>query len=239
MKNLKQSFSLVSLTLLLSVSLAPPSYSLDFPDTGDRGAPSSTAGGGTRGGWCDAGSAWWDETSLFALVPKNNVSTFVGDKASLWIHLGPIFSQKRAELFVQHAQTKEVVYRQELTLGAFDSNLIMQLDLPAIQQESGEPLLNKNEEYSWEFAVICDSGDRARDYYINGLMQPVEADAALSAQLANADSAEVKAELYANAGIWQETMMLAQELSESQPDLLTALLASVGLETSLAQSLSQ
>lgn len=238
MKNLKQSFSLVSLTLLLSVSLVPPSYGLDFPDTGDRGAPSSTAGGGTRGGWCDLESAWWDETSLFALVPKNNVSTFAGDQASLWIHLGPIFSQKRAEIFVQHAQTREVVYRQELTLEAFDYNHVMQIDLPAIQQESGEPLLNKNEEYSWEFAVICDEGDRARDYYINGLMQPVEPDAALSAQLATANS-EVKAELYANAGIWQETMMLAQELSDSQPDLLTELLASVGLETSLAQSLSQ
>jgi len=222
----RTTYYVLGLTALLWANVAASSYALNFPDTGDRGAPSSTAGGGTRGGWCEEDITWAD-TSLFALVPKNNVSTFAGEQASLWIHMAAGLSQNRAEIFVQNAQTHEVVYQKEMTLESFETNHTMQLNLPATNA-SGEPLLNADQTYKWEFAVICDDGDRARDYYINGLIQPITAEATLSAQLATA-SIQDRAELYANAGIWQETLMIARQLEDTQPTLLAELLASVDL----------
>jgi len=215
-------------TIAFSGLMSLPSHALEFPDTGDRGAPSSTAGGGTRGGWCEEDWAW-TETSLLALAPKNNVITFSGDQAFLRIHAASIFNQKTAEIFVQNAATKAVVYEAQLTIDTVEPGQFVEVVLPATTT-SGAPLLEKGELYTWEFAVICNTGDRARDYYINGLLEPVEVATALSAQLETA-SLEEQAELYASAGIWQETLMIAEQLRVSDPTLLPELLRSVGLDS--------
>ena len=208
-----------------------PGYALEFPDTGDRGAPSSTAGGGTRGGWCET-EATWDDTSLFALVPKNNVSTFAADQATLWIQAAPMFHQSQAEIFIQNAETREVVYQARMTLDDIESGGIVKVNLPATKA-SGEPLLEPGQMYSWEFAVICSSGDRTQDYFINGLLEQVTISPALAAQLETADM-ETQAALYADAGIWQETLMLAEQLQSTLPNLLPELLQSVGLDMQTA-----
>lgn len=212
----------------MAASLAMPSvgYALEFPDTGDRGAPSSTAGGGTRGGWCEENVTWAD-TSLQALAPKNNVITFAGDQASLWLHASDIFEQKTAEIFVQNADTQAVIYEAQLQLEGLEPGKLIKVDLPATTA-TGEPLLEKGKTYTWEFAIICSTGDRTQDYYVNGLLEPVEIETELSAKLETA-SPEEQAELYASAGIWQETLMLAEQLSPSMPMLLPELLRSVGL----------
>ncbi|MEL7226035.1 MAG: DUF928 domain-containing protein [Cyanobacteria bacterium P01_D01_bin.36] len=219
--------------LLANMAVALPSHAVDFPDTGDRGAPSSTAGGGTRGGWCE-GEMAWDENSLIPMVPKNNVSTFAGEQASLWIVAAPEFSHRRAEIFVRNAQTNEVVYIEEDTLGDLTDAPVIQVDLPAVAA-TGEPLLKADESYFWEFAVICNSGAREHDYYVRGLMQPVDTSAALVEQLDTATTEE-QVELYAGAGIWQETLSTAIQLAESNPELLADLLTSVGLDEVLTHS---
>ena len=214
------------LTLLASSTLTP-AQAIEFPDTGDRGAPSSTAGGGTRGGWCEEEITWAD-TSLLALAPKNNVITFAGDQASLWLHSSDIFENRTAEIFVQDAQTKDVIYETQLQLEGLEPGKFIKVDLPSTAA-TGAPLLEKGKLYTWEFAIICSTGDRTQDYFVNGLLEYVTPSPELTTHLATATPAE-KAELYANAGIWQETLMLAEQLSTAMPTLLPNLLKSVGLE---------
>lgn len=231
-QKLSSTFRVLSAVVLAAnIAGIVPAQALEFPDTGDRGAPSTTAGGGTRSGWCeddDIARAQGHDTMLTALVPKNNVITFAGEQASVWMYGTAGINQQSAEIFIQHADTREVVYQEQVVIEGLEAGGLIRVDLPTVKP-SGEALLAQDQMYSWEFAVICSSGDRALDYHINGMLQPVELDAKLTSQIETA-SPEEQAELYASAGIWQETLILAEQLSGSMPTLLPELLTSVGLE---------
>ncbi|MEL6815702.1 MAG: DUF928 domain-containing protein [Cyanobacteria bacterium J06598_3] len=229
------------LVMLLAHVVAPlPSYALEFPATGDRGAPERTAGGGTRGGLCEGGD--WMQQSIKALVPTNNVHTFVGDQASLWVHLLDGFEGKQAEIYVQDIRTQTAVYQEQMSLGEpYEASAavdysdyrtaseggIIQVDIPALTAE-GEPLLAVNQDYYWEFAIICNPNDRTQDYTVQGLMTRLALSNELSYSLANSP-AEQQAELYAEAGIWQETLAITQSLKPINNQLWADLLDSVGL----------
>ncbi|MEO0520746.1 MAG: DUF928 domain-containing protein [Cyanobacteria bacterium P01_A01_bin.116] len=220
--------------LLAAQLMAPmPGYSVEFPDAGDRGAPSRTAGGGTRGGLCEGGD--WMAQSIRALVPNNNVSTFVGDRASLWIYVADGFAQKTAEIYVQDPRTRQVVHQKQLSLAALGDGGILQLELPATDAE-GAPLLEKEQNYFWEFAIICNPDDRTQDYIVRGFINQMDVSSQLSDALATAAPEEQLA-LYAKAEIWQETVSLAIAQKASNPQLWKTLLASVGLESLAASPL--
>ncbi|MEO1623349.1 MAG: DUF928 domain-containing protein [Cyanobacteria bacterium J06632_3] len=209
-----------------------PGYSLEFPQTSDRGAPARTIGGGTRTDRCEASST----VPLMALVPHNNVSTFVGEQATLWMHIPSELTQKDAEIFIQDPQTREVVYQARLDLADVNTTGVIPISLPKVDS-SGATLLETNRAYFWEFAVICDPADRTRDHLAQGHIQQVEMSSELSANLANATTLHDKAVLYAEAEIWQETLGLASELRRQDPHLWTELLNSVGLEAVAEEAL--
>lgn len=218
------------LVMLLANVVAPlPSYALEFPDTGDRGAPGRTAGGGTRGGLCEGGD--WMQQSINALVPNNNVHTFVGDQASLLVHLASGFEGKHAEIYVQDIRTHTAVYQEQMPLSdlgemGYEGGII-QVDIPALTAD-GDPLLAVNQDYFWEFAIICNPNDRTQDYTVQGVMTRLELSEELSTLLAISPAAQ-QAELYAEAGVWQETLGIAKSLIPTDNQLWTELLDSVGL----------
>lgn len=222
------------LVMLLANVVAPlPSYALEFPDTGDRGAPERTAGGGTRGGLCEGGD--WMQQSINALVPNNNVHTFAGEQASLLVHLADGFEEKSAEIYVQDIRTQTAIYQEQMSLDAlaevggeeYGYGSIIQVNIPAISAD-GELLLAINQDYFWEFAIICNPNDRTQDYIVQGLMTRQQLSAEFSELLAE-QPAEHQAELYAEAGLWQETLAIAQSLRPTNTQLWTVLLDSVGL----------
>lgn len=215
--------------LAANLVIALPSQAVEFPSTGDRGAPSTTAGGGTRDGWCD--SSEWTPWSVKALVPENNVSTFAGDQASLWIHISPGFAQRPAELYIQNANTRERVYQQDIALASPEEDDILRMSLPS-HNEAGELLFETGQTYAWEFAVICDHSDRSRDYVIQGHLEKLPESPALIARLATATLQE-QAEIYAEAALWQETLQATEQLQTVAPSQWTELLASVGLDSLL------
>lgn len=220
--------------LAASLVIALPSQAVEFPSTGDRGAPSTTAGGGTRDGWCD--SSEWTPWSVKALVPENNVSTFAGDQASLWIHMSPGFAQRPAELYIQNADTRERVYQQDMALANPEEDDILRMSLPS-HNEAGELLFETGQTYAWEFAVICDHSDRSRDYVIQGHLEKLPENPELVARLATATLQE-QAEIYAEAVLWQETLQAAEQLQTVAPSQWTELLASVGLGSLLYEQSS-
>ncbi|MEO0769772.1 MAG: DUF928 domain-containing protein [Cyanobacteria bacterium J06649_4] len=207
--------------------IALPSQAVEFPSTGDRGAPSSTAGGGTRDGCWEEQS--FSSGSVVALVPENNVSTFASPQASLWIHLSDHLHQKSAELYVQNTNTRERVYSQNISLSTAVENDLLKLTLPETDA-SGNPLFEINQQYTWYFDVMCDETDRAQDYSLQGSFQRVTIAPALETRIESA-TLQTRAELYAEAALWQETLHSVEQLRIDRPEEWTELLNSVGLQS--------
>lgn len=224
--NIKRQWAIgLSSVIAMTLGLIQPTQAVEFPDAGDRGAPSRTAGGGTRGEWCEGGE--WSEWSARALVPSNNVSTFSSEQASLWLHVSESFNNKTAEVYVKDTVSHEAVYEQQIELNNLYDNSLVQVNLPELN-DAGTPLLKTERDYYWEFSIICDPDNRAQDYVVQGLLQRVEADAGLMATIREASPTQ-RVEEYANAGLWQETLQAAALLKEDQPNVWIELLSSVGL----------
>lgn len=223
------SMGIVGAGLLLPVL---PAYSLEFPSTGDRGAPSRTASGGTRSDRCQLPKG----TRLSAMVPSNNVSTFAGEQASLWIHTPAELSGEPAELFVKNAQTQEVVYQQQFPLAALEASRIVEIRLPASDAD-GKPLISSNQDYFWELAVICDVSDRARDHVVQGFVHNVEMSEPAAAAIASLSLSQQAAQ-YAAAEVWQETLDIALQLRAEDASFLSELLDSVGLSALSGEAVS-
>ncbi|MEM6452976.1 MAG: DUF928 domain-containing protein [Cyanobacteria bacterium P01_D01_bin.105] len=231
--NIKQRWALgLSSVVAVTLGLMQPTQAVEFPDAGDRGAPSRTAGGGTRGEWCEGGE--WSEWSARALVPSNNVSTFSSEQASLWLHVSESFNNKTAEIYVKDTVSHEAVYEQQIELDNLYDDSIVQVDLPELN-DAGMPLLKTERDYYWEFSIICDPGNRVQDYVVQGLLQRVEADAGLMATIRESSPVQ-QLEEYASAGLWQETLQTAALLKENQPHLWIELLSSVGLSRLAAET---
>lgn len=215
---------------LTTIVAALPGQAIEFPEMGDRGAPERTSGGGTRGDRCAADI----DDSIQALVPRNNVSTFAGPQAKLWLHMPAELTLHTAEVFVKHPDTHKVVYEYQTALPKLERDGLIELILPA-EKADGSPLIDDNQNYFWEFAIICDANDRARDRFIQGFLYKIASDEALDTQLDAAhrtveplpsDFGEFTLEMLASAGLWQDTLSLAIY----SPKDWNELLLSVGLE---------
>ena len=88
--------------------------------------------------------------------------------------------------------------------------------------------------YRWTFSLICQTRSRDDDIYVNGIIQRVGLTPELTAQLAEAESREIPT-IYANAGIWHETLSSLAQLRQDNPqdqaltDDWVRMLESVGL----------
>lgn len=213
--------------MVTTLTVALPSHALEFPQTSDRGAPARTGGGGVRGGGCTAP----DKTMLTALMPNNNVGTTIADSPTLFFYV-PKFSSKNAE-FLLVDENGDDVYQTKVNLPA--SSGVMRISLPE-QTSDGKPLLEAGKNYSWAFSIVCDAKDRTRDLITEGRVRRVPLNTELATALKTVNSDALKqAEIYAKAGIWQETLELAASIRQSNPQVWRDLLKSVGLEK-LAQA---
>lgn len=196
---------------------ALPIWALEFPPTTDRGAPSRTVGAGQRGN--DTCSVSTDQLPLMALVPPNNVSTLAGDQAVLFLNLPA--GQQSAELFIKNHVTNQVVSNQAISLSGE----------AGIAQISLEADLEPDTPYFWEFAIICDPQDRTKDNHVSGWVTRLSVEPGMEQPLAETNDPLIQAERYADAMLWQETLMLAASLRSQSPEPWTTLLTSVGLES--------
>ncbi|HLO49201.1 MAG TPA: DUF928 domain-containing protein [Kamptonema sp.] len=97
------------------------------------------------------------------------------------------------------------------------------------------PPLELKKYYKWYFEVICDREDRSGDSVVSGWTRRVEITPNLAKELAKASPTDRPA-IYAQYGLWQDTLTTLAQLRQSQPlDVSLAkaweqLLKSVGLE---------
>jgi hypothetical protein len=212
--------------------LTPPSawahsewlVSVSFPKpTGRPSRPQQTTGAGVRDGNPSCLARGQGVLPMTAIMPLDNVGTTVSADPSLSIYL-PQTTAQLAEVVIEDENFREVYVKSDFPIppSLRDAPGIVTLNLEGAN-------LQPNQTYTWKFSVICNARDRSRDRSLEGLFERQELDADLQTQLEEASLLE-QAELYAQAGIWNEAVVLLTQLRSSEPEEWGELLESVELE---------
>lgn len=193
--------------------------SLNFPPTGDRGSPKSTAGGGTRSDDAQCMAIKEGETPLVALMPnRENIGKTATATPTLYWYV-PNTTATSGELVVVDEQDNEVYYT------SFDlpnQPGIIKLSIPE------KANLQPGKSYSWSFSVICDYRYRNRDKFVQGKIEYISVADELKSQLKERSNLE-KAQLYAQQSIWFQTLHIMAQMRSEKTTEWQQLLQSVGL----------
>ena len=205
--------------------------SVVFPPTSNRGAPGRTIGGGGRNPdvrACLKGIL----PIVTALTPRNNVITTVAPNPTLFWYI-PQTEARTAEFLITDNQLKDV-YRTKFTLKGTPG--VVKLSLPTTAS------LQTGREYQWQLGLICDPTDRTQDQVVRGWIERSELTQEQKTKLAAAKEPLKKAEVYAEARVWQETLSLLAQLRRARPndakvtDAWIELLRSVQLNSAIANA---
>lgn len=205
--------------------------SVIFPPTSNRGAPGRTIGGGGRNP--DARACLKGIFPVVtALTPRNNVVTTVSPNPTFFWYI-PQTEARTAEFVIKDDQLKDV-YRTNLAIKGTPG--VVKLSLPATVS------LRTGKEYLWELGLICDRANRSDDRVVRGLIERTELTQEQKTKLAAAKEPLKKAEVYAEARVWQETLSILAQLRRDRPndakvtDAWTELLKSVQLISAIANA---
>lgn len=181
---------------------------------------------------------------LTALMPPNNVALTTATHPTFFIYI-PHSSLPQTPEQLKSGQTSvsSEAYEVEFELVDDRENPIYQTtfaigDTPGIVSftlPTTAPPLEYGKYYHWYFEVLCDREDRSGDSIVSGWSRRLELSPDRWRSLKAASPLERPA-VYAEAGLWHETLASLAELRRSQPKdrmLATAwthLLKSVGLE---------
>jgi hypothetical protein len=197
----------------------------------NRGAPPVTSGAASRGDWGDCTSS---SDALTALIPTSSLGLSASQEPTLLVYV-PETSATLLELTLENEDGTEILYQQ--TLDAPASAGIVKLNLA----DYASAPLERGTLYRWYVSLICDTEDLSRNAVVAGWVEPVEPSPALVNSLQQADPQD-HPRLYAEAGIWYDTLQALVDLHQSQPQnaMLAAdwqaLLQSVGLDAAIAEA---
>ncbi len=197
----------------------------------NRGAPKTTAGGATRSGSCIS-----EKTPLTVLVPSTKLGLTTEARPTFFLYL-PKTKAQSAE-FTLKDSNEEDVYRTMIPLSSKTG--VVSFQLPA-----NAPELKLDTNYQWFFSIVCQPSDRLRDSFAAAWIQRIAPDKSLVTALKQATPRQ-RPNVYAQAGIWQDTLATLAELRRVRPTDSTLaiewerLLKSVGLgEIPASQSVGQ
>ena len=205
---------------------APFQISLDFR-VPDRGTAGTTAGGGTRG-------RCLPETEvLVPLIPKTNLGLTLSDRPSFFAYIPPLTraaaeSPQKADFLLLGDDDREVVYQSSFTLPQKPG--VIRYDLPA-----DAPALKVGSRYHWYLTLVCSTAVGPSPS-AEGWVERVALSPNLNKALKVSEPSKRLA-LYAEAGIWHETLMTLADLHRQNPvsqgvkSDWRSVLKSVGLES--------
>ena len=199
-------------SLILSVSLwIPPIALAEYTPPKKPSAPKETGTNTTRGGSCEANSA----ERLTALVPFSHVGeTISGHPTFTWFVPDRTSRPLQFRLFTRSGQ---LLYKTEME----SQPGIMSVALPA-----NGPQLSIGQSYQWQVVLVCDRNVPSRNVVATAEIQVVQPAASLQTQLAAAQTPQQRIDLYAEAGLWYDTIAEARKASgtsQSQASVLELL----------------
>lgn len=192
-----------------------------------EGQPEQTVGAGSRNAQtCNPGE---NSPALTLLVPANQLGLTVAQRPRFLVYF-PKTIAKQAELSIRDEQGNGI-YQTTFNLSATPG--IMSIQLP-----STAPALEIGQKYQWSIAMICYPDDRLRDQVLDAWIQRVDLPTSLNQQLQKATLPE-KASLYAQNGIWYDTISTLAEFVSLSPNSTWARNAWQQLLTSETVNLEQ
>ncbi|MBD2576861.1 DUF928 domain-containing protein [Oscillatoria sp. FACHB-1406] len=210
-------------------ALAQPAWevSVNFPKaSGNSGSPRQTTGAGNRNGTCTIRKD--SQPGMTAIMPVGNIGTTVAANPSLSIYI-PQTNAKRLEVVIAEVAFAEEEFKEVYVKSDFVIPVALKEDPGIITLKLDGANLEPNKLYKWTFTAFCgDANDFSKAEKVWGLFEPKELSADLRRQLEGATPLE-QAKLYAQAGIWNETLALVSSLRASNPREWTELLHSIDL----------
>lgn len=214
-----------------TASRAERLISLRFPGSPGGNGPSRTASGGSRSIECfvEHGERI---TPITVLMPLDNIGTTVAPEPNLFLYI-PKSQIDGGQVVINDETSNTLVYDKEFNLSNKPGNSsgIVKLVLKGAN-------LEPNKTYSWSFMPFCyGDGGMAETIGIEvkGNFQRTSLSTDDSERLQQANTPLQRAEIYAGAKVWNETLTLALETSKTAPQEWRALLESVQLND-LAQA---
>ncbi len=215
----------LSAGLLLSIAavMPDPVLALQF-NSSNVGAPGNREAGSARSSPCVT-----TDRGLVALIPADNVGLTTAAYPTVFAYLPPS-TARVAEFALLDEQTNEEVYRATLDLPEQPGIFTV-----AVPNDGSVAALEVGRKYYWFFTVICNPNNRAEDMLVQGNIERVVLSPEVQARIATSDPAGQPA-IYAEAGIWQDTLVTLHTLWQANPDDAVirqewaSLLESVGLE---------
>ena len=181
----------------------------------DRGAPGNRADAGSRSPSKQPQECSKPDKPMTALIPRNNWGETLAAHPTFWLYLPT--RPAAVELILRDEATEKVVY--EVKFPVAQGPGIVSFPLP----ETAPPL-EEGKAYRWMFNFFCspeaigasDTSDIPIDLTVSGIVARIAPPARLVRQLEKASPAE-KIALYAENGLWYETLTELAELRRTQP----------------------
>jgi Domain of Unknown Function (DUF928) len=199
----------------------------------DDGSVDDSRGGASRPtqAKCSADSDY--PVSMAALVPANRMGLTVKERPSFFVYL-PETSNASSLFFALKDDSDLGIYFVEMPLS--QTSGVVEISLP-----ESVPPLEVGKTYHWIATLGCQIAQTDMPW-VTGAVKRVEPDSTLVEELDNQPSIG-QAALYAEAGIWYDTLSSLARVRETQPEdanltaAWTSLLNSVGLNPIATQPL--
>ncbi|GGA16275.1 DUF928 domain-containing protein [Okeania sp. KiyG1] len=146
------------------------------------------------------------EKPLLALVPQTNFGYTLVSNPTFWLCIPD--DSKSINFTLMDEATKHKIYQTKFNIES--ERGIISVKLPSA------PPLEVGREYHWAF--VLDYGDGAEDLLVDGVVKRVTANDSLTSRLNSATTVMEKIDIYAENGLWHETITELGNLRRSHPD---------------------
>jgi len=183
-----------------------------------RGAPGGRVGGGTRG--------IGDELITLFLLAPNHVGLTAKEQPTLYWYLSKPTNLPIEVTIIEDQAIYPLLEKQ--------ISVPIQPGINRIRLADYGISLSPGEQYRWFIAAIPAADRRSKDIIAGGFIERIEVSESLRVRLFQADQLNIP-HLYAESGIWYDTIMAISELIEANPNDMNlrkqraALLEQVGL----------
>jgi hypothetical protein len=173
-----------------------------------------------------------------ALVPASGAAETIAAKPTVFWYMPPVSSENAllpGVEFVLEDSSKQMVFSTQYSLPKLPEGIVASPSIMSLSLANSKPL-KLGQEYQWSLSIRCDSQsiDRSQDDFTEGRLKRVKPDPTLEQRLLQATPSE-RVAIYAQAGLWYETVDSLLQLRRQYPndkDLAEAwktLLTTVGL----------
>lgn len=137
------------------------------------------------------------ETAITALVPKNNWGTTLAERPTLWFYVP--YQQGTLTLILKDEATAAIFARSDYTIEKGGG--IMGFPLPETV-----PPLKIDSAYRWQVYFSCDPHIEPQFTEVQGVVERIATNSQLKQSLASVSTVPEKVNLYAQQGLWHETI---------------------------------